>query len=1032
MRFVARQMARVAAAMLIGATSATGLAAPTPVRETQRIPLSRALAALAQETGAELLVDESLVRDLTVPPLRRRVSIETGLSILLHGTGIGFRRTRDGAYILATAGPRVLAEDDAAVAEILVTGRRTQNADIRRTENDVQPYNVSTSREIEAAHRDNLDQFFRSRVTSNAEFLALGQSALQIPGSPESRVDLRGLGSQRTLVLIDGRRIPGLPSRLIDFDQADVNGVPLGAIDRVETLTGTAGGIYGSGAIGGVVNVILRRDYRGAGLTLTSGITDRGDAARMRLEGRIGFTPDGGATEVMAFGSVSMSERLRYGQRDFDERSRQLAFANDPAGYIAPNGNRFSVPLGNSVLVLSIDGPLVFDPEYGGASLGGDFTYLPLGLPGTDADRRAALLANAGKIDLTPPDDHFGAGRSLFHQADVVAGLFSIRSDLGAGVEAFVDGLYFRNHGEARYSVAPLITATAANAPNNPFGQRVFFRFPSGITTQPQSDSDLLRLVGGIVADLPGSWHGSAEFAFGAAHYEVRESAQSTINGDYSIAMASGLPGSGGRPALFPLGDWTIFQSALPAYLAEDAGTIPITNRFTGATLRLGGPVIRLGSGDLSLNLLAEQRRETIADTDVRLIIGGVPLDLTIQERTQLIRSAYAEVRAPLLPMESDVPLLRGLELQLAMRYDGLRAQIPRDQDPFEDSGELASIHRDAFVYTIGAKAFPLRDLMLRGSYATGRLTPTLAQFQEIANSTIAPSVPDRRRGGRMVTSEGQVDTVTGGSNEIAQEAARTLSIGAVFRPEDPRGPRLSIDYSRISTHGEILPFPLTGGALVLAEDSYPDRVVRAPLTDADRALGFTGGRIVRLDTRAGNFGRRIVDTIDFQLGWRAGEVFGGDLAPYAQATWLPSIRTRSAPGEPWSERTDRADGPIRWRANGGASWTRGPSSIDLNIQYFHSYRVTSSNPVLAAASAQIVRYQGRERISPQAYVDLSGRHRFAIAGAAPLRSIEVRLGILNLFDHSPPILADPNSIGYSAYGDPRRRRVELVVASEF
>lgn len=1015
------------------------VAAPVAAQgEPRRVPLARALSALARDTGAELLFDENLVRGLTARPIGRLVSVETGLAILLEGTGLGYRRTQDGAYVLDRPGrPPPPAPVEEAIAEILVTGRRTQNADIRRTENDIQPYRVTTARELQAAHSDNVDQYFRARITSNADVLAPAQAVTF--GGTQSRVDLRGLGSQRTLVLIDGRRLPGLPSRFTDFDQADVNGVPLNAIERIETLTGTAGGIYGAGAIGGVVNVILRRDYRGAEIFATSGITDRGDAARMRLEGRIGFTPDGGTTDVVLFASMSVSQRLRYGQRDFDGRRLRLRYANDPASYPFSLGNLSAPVLSDAILVASADGrPLVFDPQFGGASLGSNFTYLPLNFAGTDAERRAALVANAGKVNLTPPADYSGSRRNLLNRPEVVSGLINIRRRLAPGVEAFLDGLYFRNRGSTRYALGISASYTLADAPNNPFAQRVLFRFPVANETEVNSNSNLFRVVGGMIADLPRGWRGSVELAVGGARYEIRETSSVTTGSDYLTALSSGLPGAGGRPALFPLGDWAAFQSGVATYFGPQGGTVPIDNRFTDAAVRLGGPLMRLPGGDLTLNLLVGQRRESIPDTDVDIETIGQVFAIRIQQRTQVVRSAYAEFRAPLVATDSNAFPLRGLELQLAARYDGLRARIPESGNLVgETNQQLISIRRNALVFTIGAKTFPLPRLMLRGSYATGRLPPTLAQIQE-SESQLLPiaGITDPRRGGRLLSTEGPVILTTGGFNGILQEVGRTLSVGAVINPEGRLGPRISIDYSRISTDREIGPSGLSAAELVRDDALYPERVTRAPLTEEDRALGFTAGRVLRLDLGFGNQARRIVETVDVQFDWQVRDILGGDLAPSAQATWLRSLRTRAAPDLPWIERSGFVDGPVNWRANGGVTWTRGASAIDFNLQYFHSYRVISAvsatEPRLPSSEAQILRFQGRERIPAQVYVDLAARRRFDVAGPGPLQSVEVRLGILNLFDHSPPILADPNSLGYSAYGDPRRRRFELVVASEF
>ncbi|HEX8448558.1 MAG TPA: TonB-dependent receptor plug domain-containing protein, partial [Allosphingosinicella sp.] len=292
--------------------------------------LCRGLAELVRTARAEILYDSKLCRGRRGQQPPRGAPVAQALAALLAGTGIGHRRTPDGAFVLYIL-PQLAPADtvkEGAIPDILVTGRRTHNADIRRTQNDIQPYRVATRADVERAHRDNVDQYMRSRVPANADFAAPAQNTFVENGSARSQIDLRGLGPLRTLVLVDGRRMPSLPTGSSDYFQPDLNGIPLTAIDRIETLTGTAGGIYGPGAIGGVVNIVLKRDYRGADIRLTSGISSRGDAARMGVEGRIGFTPDGGRTDVMVLAAYSRSGSLLTAERDYFLRARQLRFAN--------------------------------------------------------------------------------------------------------------------------------------------------------------------------------------------------------------------------------------------------------------------------------------------------------------------------------------------------------------------------------------------------------------------------------------------------------------------------------------------------------------------------------------------------------------------------------------------------------------------------------------------------------------------------------------------------------------------------------
>ncbi len=332
-------------AMLAAVPAPVRAASPVPSPDMARAgptyPLPVLLADLARATDTELLYDERLVRGLNARRPARGQPVAAALRALLDGTGVGFRRTPDGAYVLyRLTEPEIAPDAVPAVPDILVVGRRLLNTDIKRTENDIKPYKVFTREEIDTAHRDNLGLFFGARLPASTDIVTPAQQVLAGSGEPQSSIDLRGAGAKRTLVLIDGRRLPSLPGIATDFDQSDLNGVPLGAIERVEVLTSTAGGIYGQNATGGVVNVVLRRDYRGAELNMVSGLTSRGDAARMRIEGRIGLSNADGSTQLMVFGAYAVSDRLRAGQRDFTVRARTQAFANDPADYLSLYGIR--------------------------------------------------------------------------------------------------------------------------------------------------------------------------------------------------------------------------------------------------------------------------------------------------------------------------------------------------------------------------------------------------------------------------------------------------------------------------------------------------------------------------------------------------------------------------------------------------------------------------------------------------------------------------------------------------------------------
>ncbi|WP_374436350.1 TonB-dependent receptor [Inhella sp.] len=174
-----------------------------------------------------------------------------------------FKKTKVCASVLLAVGGGVLATSMPAFAQeaqklerIEVTGSRIKRADAE----GALPVTVITRAELEASGSTTVAEFIR-----NSTFASTGQFRPQSGSSAQSfsGVNLRGLGSNRTLVLVDGRRVAKAPNV---GDSADMNSIPMAAVERIEILTDGASAIYGSDAIGGVVNVVLRKDFEGVHL----------------------------------------------------------------------------------------------------------------------------------------------------------------------------------------------------------------------------------------------------------------------------------------------------------------------------------------------------------------------------------------------------------------------------------------------------------------------------------------------------------------------------------------------------------------------------------------------------------------------------------------------------------------------------------------------------------------------------------------------------------------------------------------------
>jgi outer membrane receptor protein involved in Fe transport len=503
-------------------------------------PLSSGLKALESQTGVELLYDGNLVREFSSPAVVGEFTTEAALQQMLSESDLTVRRAASGAWIIERRTTPPLAQQDAAVSEILVIGRRTQNADIRRTEDDVQPHTVATQEEILNAHRDNIDQFIATRITSSTTTIP---SLASQDASVMSSINLRGLGVQDTLVLVDGRRMPSIGDENSGFMQSDLNAIPLHAIERIEVLTGTAGGIYGFGALGGVVNVVLDRKLDGLEFHTTQGVTSRGDGRRRGMEVRFGHSFRDGGTDFTLTASHQELDTILVEDRGFAVQDRRQTFRNAPDYFP-------SIFLhGNSIAVASVYGidpdtgefllapDLTFKPEFGGGELGSNVSFLPLGFSGDAAALTTALEQHAGELDFSAPDSEAKSDLGSNPHSDAL--LANVRHRFESGWEVYADAVMLRTRGESSgwtgsgklglYTGGALMTP---ESPANPFNQYISVSYPvTGLENGMRRGLDNERYSAGVEAALPFDWRGAAEAGWGEFFYSTTKSDQLAASG---------------------------------------------------------------------------------------------------------------------------------------------------------------------------------------------------------------------------------------------------------------------------------------------------------------------------------------------------------------------------------------------------------------------------------------------------------------------------------------------------------------------
>ena len=244
--------------------------------ELPALDLSEAVRRIAVRTGRNIIASDELVRGRRAPAISGEYSAEQALRAVLAGSGLTFKHV-DGALVIARAGtaasPDSQAQSDTASTTIVVTGTRIRGA------GSASPVTVTTRRDLEQSGISDLADFTRILPQNytggqNRGIAGSGEQGGQQNLNDSANLNLRGLGPDATLTLLNGHRLS-----YDGLDQGvDISAIPLAAIERIEVVSDGASALYGSDAVGGVANIILRRDYEGLETTArVGGSTGGGD-----------------------------------------------------------------------------------------------------------------------------------------------------------------------------------------------------------------------------------------------------------------------------------------------------------------------------------------------------------------------------------------------------------------------------------------------------------------------------------------------------------------------------------------------------------------------------------------------------------------------------------------------------------------------------------------------------------------------------------------------------------------------------------
>ncbi|MEO8279519.1 MAG: TonB-dependent receptor [Ideonella sp.] len=835
-----------------------------------------------------------------------------------------------------------------------------------------------------------IDELREAGVTSVEGIVQMLTSSQSSAGSSNSIgsstggasfANLRGLGTNKTLILLNGRRVAAFA---FGVNAVDLNAIPFAVIESVEVLRDGASAIYGTDAIGGVINFITKRNFKGGSVAIEANRPIEKGGRSERASATIGFGDlDKDGVNFWVSFDTQNQDRLRALDRDFSKSG-----IIPSRGVSGSSGTTFP---GNFTQNAGLNGK----PVSGNITAPGCQAPLSVVNPTNPA---LCIFDFSATID-TIPDVSQQTVASRFNFKVLKDSIFS------------AEFMSTDNRNVSR--VAPDPVSNIVINPGNPF-------FP---TTYPNVDptksvtagwrmvpagprtNESLSNAQRMVLDLSGTVAGSYDYRLGY-FFTTNTASDGAIDGYVNAPFVRAQVAAGN---INPFADATPAQLAI-IQQAKRAGTFATAQGTTqGIDMRLGGELFSLPGGRAAASIGAEFRKENyLYDTD-DAVVAAIP---------SAGRSAYhvggsRDVKA--LTLEMLLPITKQIEIQLAGRYDN-----------YSDAG-------NTFNPKVGLRYQPFKQLVLRTSYNTGFKAPTLDDLYGPQSVTFAPGasddpllcpggVADASKGGIASRDCGQqVQVQNGGNPKLKPEKSKTFSLG--FAAEPISNLTFSMDYWNIKLKEQINAIDQV--SIINDPAAYAALYVRCNQLSAtaQAELQRCGGgnvnsnAIAYLITTLNNLGKVSTSGVDLAAGYTMAMGSMGTVGLDWAGTWVRSYKYQNSPTDPLKENVGvfiDSSPVFRWQHFISANWTFGKYSSRLGIRHKTGYLDQNSPATVVGGPAF---YQ---KVDSYTLVDLSFT-------AKPTKGLTLTAGIRNLFDTDPPFSNQSNRSqrGYDPrYTDPLGRSV--------
>ncbi len=912
-----------------------------------------------------------------------------------------------------------------------VTGSRIKRTDVEAA----LPITIIQKAEIEAQGITSAEQLLQQlNIASNGPDSLSANSGIAPPGTRGnngvSGANLRGQGADATLVLLNGRRVAthGLAGQVVDL-----NSIPFAAIERVEVLRDGASAVYGTDAIGGVINFITRENYQGLSVTAGADVTQQGGGHIFQASVLGGFGDlDTDRWNVWGAVNIKSNEILRGNQRAFansfqpdrglspDSRGTPFATIVNGANGLIGTGLKDPASALTKTSINTLDLPGGAGCENGGDMMG---AYDDKIWASPSASFACAWDYGRARTIQQPVQTLQGIGRATFKIGDnheffaefmgskVTSKRVFEAQQISSSVNASATQL-------DAYELSPATQATynaVYNSLLNYFGPQANLAYGKPITyrwrcescgpRELETETRAYRLLFGMIGTV-GSWD------YNAGLSRAQSTSESVLAGGYYYTpqLKAALKGGVLNPFLMPGQDQS--AAAYSALAAADATGLQLYSGVSTTTT-----LDASFSGSLGFRLWAEEDVQAAVGMDLRreeyefngpaewvagnAYVFGAPGDASnyMSPKRRDVKAVFAEF---------NVPVLDSLELNVALRrdqYDGFGAST----NP-----------KYSFKWQ------PMDWLAFRGSYSTGFKVPDFAKlFRGITETQYTgldladPAMcPNGQYNPDVANCNVQIrpDIVTGGNPNLQPEEAKQKSIGFVIAPT----PRIdiSVDWWEIERFNTIRSgFKLS--TMTANYGLYESNFIR----DAT-------GNITQIDQRYINTGGTLTRGIELDANMR-GELAGGRWNAHLNGSYLDTFKTKSFDNLPYTgnlvgEYERYFNLPIKWKHTLSFGWNKGDWAHTLTQVYRGGYTDWKPGGIV----------NGYLPANWKPKVDSYTTYNYSVSWTS-IKNLKATFALRNLLNTDPPFtlryLDDGDGAGWEArVADPRGRSLNLLLEYTF